>query len=186
MIDRWSADSDYRLNLESYGLEQLLIVVFGVPSAHVPARFFRVQDFGLMPRVQSMWTAKVQGTARAQNAVELGDHIPVAKQMLQHFKADDFIKCPSLVRQIVKIVLFEPQARRVCPFVNDQKVADWQVANEEEFSAPIPQEMTRRGGPLRITLKIPKATSPQALGMSADPRILGVACFDLQLVLKAG
>ena len=123
MIDRWSADSDYRLNLESYGLEQLSIVVFGVPSADVPARFFRVQDFGLMPRVQSMWTAKVQGTARAQNAVELGDHIPVAKQMLQHFKADDFIKCPSLVRQIVKIVLFEPQARRVCPFVNDQKVA---------------------------------------------------------------
>jgi len=71
-------------------------------------------------------------------------------------------------------------------YVNDQKVADWQVANEEEFSAPIPQEMTRRGGLLRITLKIPKATSPKALGMSADPRILGVACFDLQLVLKAG
>ena len=46
--------------------------------------------------------------------------------------------------------------------------------------------MTRRGGSLRITLKIPKATSPKALGMSNDPRILGVACFDLQLALKAG
>jgi hypothetical protein len=71
-------------------------------------------------------------------------------------------------------------------YVNDEKVADWQVANEEEISAPIPQEITRRGGLLRITLKIPKATSPKALGMSTDPRILGVACFHLQLVLKAG
>ena len=59
-------------------------------------------------------------------------------------------------------------------------------ADEEEFSAPIPQEITRRGGLLRITLKIPKATSPKALGMSTDPRVLGVSCYDLQLALKAG
>ena len=72
-------------------------------------------------------------------------------------------------------------------YVNDQKVADWQlVAGPAEFSASIPQEITRRGGLLRITLKIPKATSPKALGMSNDPRILGVGCFDLQLALKAG
>ena len=63
----------------------------------------------------------------------------------------------------------------------------WQVvADPAEFSASIPQEITRRGGLLRITLKIPKATSPKALGTSADPRILGVACFGLQLALKAG
>jgi hypothetical protein len=67
-------------------------------------------------------------------------------------------------------------------YVNDQRVADWQlVADPAEFSASIPQEITRRGGLLRITLKIPKAISPKALGTSTDPRILGVACFDLQL-----
>ena len=72
-------------------------------------------------------------------------------------------------------------------YVNDQKVADWQlIADAAEFSAPVPQEITRRGGLLRIMLKIPKATSPKALGMSADPRVLGVACYDLQLALKAG
>jgi hypothetical protein len=60
------------------------------------------------------------------------------------------------------------------------------MADLGEFSAAIPQEMTRRGGLLRITLKIPKATSRKALGMSADPRILGVSCYDLQLALKAG
>jgi len=72
-------------------------------------------------------------------------------------------------------------------YVNDQKVADWQVvAGPAEFSASIPQEITKSGGLLRITLKIPKATSPKALGMSGDPRILGVACFDLQLASKTG
>jgi len=68
-------------------------------------------------------------------------------------------------------------------YINDQKIADWHVAEEPaEFSAAIPQEMTRSGGLLGITLKIPKATSPKALGLSADPRVLGVSCFDLQLV----
>jgi hypothetical protein len=67
-------------------------------------------------------------------------------------------------------------------YVNDEKVADWRVgANPAEFSVAIPKEMTSRGGLLTITLKIPKATSPKALGMSADPRVLGVSCFDLQL-----
>ena len=67
-------------------------------------------------------------------------------------------------------------------YINDQKVADWHVANTAEFSAAIPQAITRSGGLLGITLKIPKAVSPKALGLSADPRVLGVSCFDLQLV----
>jgi hypothetical protein len=67
-------------------------------------------------------------------------------------------------------------------YVNQQKVAAWQVAEDAEFSAAIPQEITRRGGLLTITLKIPKTTSPNALGLSADPRVLGVGCFDFQLV----
>jgi hypothetical protein len=96
---------------------------------------------------------------------------PVALKM----KLAGLAKAPEVPYQPVEV------------YVNDQKVADWQlVADPAEFSASIPQEITRRGGPLRITLKIPKATSPKALGMSADPRILGVACFDLELALKTG
>jgi hypothetical protein len=68
-------------------------------------------------------------------------------------------------------------------YVNDQKVADWQVAAAPaEFSAAIPQEMTRSGGLLRITLKIPKAVSPKELNKSPDPRVLGISCYDLELV----
>ena len=62
-------------------------------------------------------------------------------------------------------------------YINDQKIADWHVAEEPaEFSAAIPQAMTNSGGLLgwgeggtyrllRITLKIPKAVSPKAFGV---------------------
>jgi hypothetical protein len=70
-------------------------------------------------------------------------------------------------------------------YINDQKVADWQVAKPAEFSAAIPQVMTRSGGLLKITLKIPNATSPTTLGLGADPRVLGVSCFDLRLVIHS-
>jgi len=117
---------------------------------------------------QMTWT---EGTA-AVLAMRVS---PTNEPVLFKMKLAGLTKDPELPYQPVEV------------YVNDQKVADWQpVADPAEFSASIPQEITRRGGLLRITLKIPKATSPKALGMSADPRILGVACFDLQLALRAG
>ena len=122
MIDGWRADSDHRFNVEPYRLEQPPIVFHGVASPHMPARFLSVQRLYQVPRVQSMWTAKMQRTAWAQDAVKLGDHTAVVVQMLQHFEANDFIECPSLPSQIVKIASFELQTGRVRPFVPDQKV----------------------------------------------------------------
>jgi hypothetical protein len=117
---------------------------------------------------QMTWT---EGTAAVLAMRVSPTNEPVTLKM----KLGGLTKDPELPYQPVEV------------YVNDQKVADWQVvAGPAEFSASIPQEITRRGGLLRITLKIPKATSPKALGMSADPRILGVVCFDLELALKAG
>jgi hypothetical protein len=117
---------------------------------------------------QMTWT---EGTAAVLAMRVSPTNEPVALKM----KLAGLTKDPEVPYQPVEV------------YVNDQKVADWQlVADPAEFSASIPQEMTRRGGLLRITLKIPKATSPKALGMGADSRILGAACFDLQLALKAG
>jgi hypothetical protein len=117
---------------------------------------------------QMTWT---EGTAAVLAMRVSPTNEPVALKM----KLAGLTKDPELPYQPVEV------------YVNDQKVADWQVvAGPAEFSASIPQEITRRGGLLRITLKIPKATSPKALGMSDDHRILGVACFDLQLALKTG
>ncbi|MDQ6625689.1 MAG: hypothetical protein M3Y69_06055 [Verrucomicrobiota bacterium] len=66
-------------------------------------------------------------------------------------------------------------------YANDQRIADWQVGNTAPFSAPIPVELTKAGGPLTITFKMPKAVSPKDLGKSEDPRVLGICVFDLEL-----
>lgn len=65
--------------------------------------------------------------------------------------------------------------------VNGQKVADWSVGNTAPFTAPIPPEMTKSGGKLTVTFKIPKAASPKELGKGEDPRVLGLCVFDLEL-----
>jgi hypothetical protein len=79
------------------------------------------------------------------------------------------VKAPELPLQPVQL------------FVNDQKIAEWEVSDTAEFVAAIPPEITKPGGVLTITVKTPKATSPKALGISADPRILGICCLDLEL-----
>jgi hypothetical protein len=66
--------------------------------------------------------------------------------------------------------------------VNDQKITEWQVGNTAEFTATLPQDLTRAGGPLSITLKTPKAKSPKELGLSQDARVLGVCCFSMELL----
>ncbi|HYJ06857.1 MAG TPA: hypothetical protein VEX43_17125 [Chthoniobacterales bacterium] len=65
--------------------------------------------------------------------------------------------------------------------INDQKIADWQVAETSEFAARVPPELTKQSGVLKIEIKTPKATSPKTLGISADPRVLGACVLELQL-----
>jgi len=60
-------------------------------------------------------------------------------------------------------------------------MADWQVSALAEFAVAIPHDITKKGGEVTVTLKIPKATSPRALGLNADPRVLGVCCSDFEL-----
>jgi hypothetical protein len=79
------------------------------------------------------------------------------------------IKSPELPFQPVEV------------YVNDQKVAEWHVGEAAEFVAAIPHDITKLGGVLTINFKTPKATSPKALGLSADPRVLGICCLDLEL-----
>jgi hypothetical protein len=98
---------------------------------------------------------------------------PTTGHVVLQMKLAGLTKYPEL--------LFQP----VEAYVNDQKIADWQVAKPAEFSAAIPQEITRRGGLLKITLKVPKAASPKELGLGADPRVLGVRCSGLRLVIHS-
>jgi hypothetical protein len=68
---------------------------------------------------------------------------------------------------------------------NDVVVATWQVAKIADFTAVIPPAVLARKRALNLELRLPNATSPQALGLSADPRPLGVSCFEMELTKAA-
>jgi len=99
-------------------------------------------------------------------------HIPIgatSETVALKMRIAALIKPPELPYQPVEIS------------VNNQKIAEWQVGNTAEFVAAIPHDITKLGGVLAITIKTPKATSPKALSLSADPRVLGICCLDLEL-----
>ncbi len=78
-----------------------------------------------------------------------------------------FTKEPELPAQSIEV------------YANGKKVADWQVANKQEYTALIPAEAVGNTGTLTLEFRIPKVASPQSLGVSTDSRQLGVAAFDL-------
>ena len=79
------------------------------------------------------------------------------------------IRPPELPSQLVEV------------YANDQKIAEWQVGSVSEFRATIPASASKPGGTMSIEFRIPKATSPQALGVNTDPRVLGVCVRWLEL-----
>ena len=94
---------------------------------------------------------------------------PTEKPVTMRLKAAGMIKPPDLPFQPVEV------------FVNNEKVADLQVGDTAEFSIAIPPEMTKAGGLLTITFRVPKAASPKALGLNQDERVLGIRVFNLTL-----
>ena len=94
---------------------------------------------------------------------------PTAAPVTLKMTMAGMIKPPELVAQSVGV------------YVNEDKIADWQVGDPALFTASIPGEVTRKGGTLHLLLEIPKATAPKQLGVSEDPRVLGVRVFDLEL-----
>lgn len=72
-------------------------------------------------------------------------------------------------------------AQPVEVYANGKKIADWEVIGKAEFTALLPPRTDQPGDSLRIEFKIPKSASPKQLGMSDDPRVLGVSFFDLVL-----
>jgi hypothetical protein len=68
-------------------------------------------------------------------------------------------------------------AQPVQVFANGRNVAEWQVEGKTEFTALISAQGDT--STLNLEFKVPKAVSPQQLGMSTDTRVLGVCCFDI-------
>ncbi|MEY2494769.1 MAG: hypothetical protein QOJ45_1261 [Verrucomicrobiota bacterium] len=94
---------------------------------------------------------------------------PVADPLTLKIKCGGFTRNPEVLSQPVEV------------FANDQKIADWNVRELAEYSAPIPPAISQSGGVLTITLKIPKAVSPKSLGAGQDSRLLGLSCLEVSL-----
>jgi len=84
-------------------------------------------------------------------------------------KCGGFTKDPEVSSQPVEV------------YANDEKIADWNVRELADYTAPIPPAISKDGGLLTITFKIPKAVSPKSLGMGEDPRLLGLTCVEVSL-----
>jgi len=65
-------------------------------------------------------------------------------------------------------------------YVNGRKLADWQVMGPDNFTATIPKDVAA-AKKLEIELRTPKSTTPKALKMNDDARVLGVACFEMEI-----
>jgi hypothetical protein len=87
------------------------------------------------------------------------------------------------LKLIAGALIHEPDlpSQPVEVYANSQKIAEWQVGNAAEFTAMIPGELTTAGGTLTLEFRTPKATSPKALGVNADPRVLGICVRSLEL-----
>lgn len=108
------------------------------------------------------WT---EGTS-AKLKLPIPDHDAA---LVLRMKLGGLIHPPDLPRQSVAV------------YANGEKIADWQVSEPADFTAPIPPELTRNAEDLDIELRIPDAASPQSLGTSYDGRLLGVRCYVVEL-----
>lgn len=79
-----------------------------------------------------------------------------------------FIKPPWLTYQPVEV------------YVNNEKMADWQVSERADHFAIIPPEVADHEQ-LMVELRIPAAVAPKTLRVNQDVRMLGVSCFELEI-----
>jgi hypothetical protein len=118
----------------------------------------------------SGWShAEAEGTWTDGNSARLAFTVPPSTQDVV-FKAtmSGFTKAPELPSQSVDV------------FINGQQTTHWEIAVKGLVQLLIPANALRDGR-LELEFKLPKATSPSALGISADQRKLGLRFYDLEL-----
>jgi len=85
----------------------------------------------------------------------------------------------TLTMKLDALVSSNMPSQTVEVIANGQTIANWQVADTADFTARIPSELTQNGGTLTLELRTPNATSPKALGLGDDSRILGIRVYSM-------
>ena len=94
---------------------------------------------------------------------------PVKTHVGIRMRLTGLFKTPQLAAQPVRV------------WANGTKVTEWNVAATSDFRVIVPMELLRPNGRLDMKLELPFAASPKALGISEDPRILGVRCSEVEI-----
>jgi hypothetical protein len=141
------------------GYQPGTMVRFGVSG---DAKRYQVSGWST-PEAEFTWTDQKSAVLTFRLNPERSSY--VLKMTLQ-----GLVKPPDLPSQTVEVK------------ANQQPVATWEVSAKREFSATIPPDSLKADGLLTIILTLPKATTPVSLGMNTDQRLLGVSCYDLQLI----
>jgi hypothetical protein len=95
----------------------------------------------------------------------------------------------ELVAEVMAYVSERHPAQEVEVLVNDRRVGTWNFRQEKpgvsERRLIIPAGSVQAGSTTRITFRPLEPVSPQALGNSGDPRMLGLGVGKLRLVVPA-
>lgn len=89
------------------------------------------------------------------------------------------------LRMFVSAYIHPPEvpSQPVEVYVNGQKVADWQVTNVAvENWIDVPKELAEKANPLTVQLRMPNAVAPGQFSPQADQRVLGLCCYEFELV----
>ena len=73
-------------------------------------------------------------------------------------------------------------AQRVDLYINSERLARWEVADENVFTVTVPEKfVTGPDALLVVDFYMPKATAPETLGAGSDRRRLGVRLAELNI-----
>lgn len=78
--------------------------------------------------------------------------------------------------------VFDASSKSVLVDVNGIQVAEWLITSGELQERIIPVSFSDNSKQISIVIHVPGAKSPQELGISNDPRELGIGLFGLELV----
>ena len=96
--------------------------------------------------------------------------------VMLHVRMSANINPPAIPSQPVEVVIVETFARPP----HKKKIAQWNVSEEETFTAVIPPEFVVAPETItRLEFHLPKAISPAEMGRGHDRRRLGVRVFEL-------
>jgi len=91
-------------------------------------------------------------------------------------------RTPLLLEADLNPFVAEPRvpSQHVNVYLNGEHVAEWIARSRATYQAWVPAHLLN-GRPLELLFELPDAISPQALGLGADVRQLGVALHSLRL-----